>query len=436
MTAAGAGGASTATCEGYFSLVESIPLGIDLHWPGSDVPNKTNYFHSTSVAYLDLVRGAQSSIDIVCFYMTLRSTPDTESTGVAQDVLNGHVVGAEVFHELREAALRGVKVRIVISYPGVDDVVPDGDAAALANEGLAEVRVLNMTEVYGSGICHTKFMLCDGERYYVGSANMDWRSLTQVKELGVVVESPCLADDMARQFQSYWDLARLGAVPPVWPSSTWALYNATTPAVVGDGTYYTTASPGWFAPPGRSVDLDVVVSNILAAEEFVDISVMTYLPLNEFTTPQTYFPQIDTALRAAAFKGVRVRLLVSLWPHSPFPFFDYLTSLDVLNGLEVILIQLPRQEHAEYVPYTRVNHCKYMVTDKTALISTSNWSGDYFTTTLGASLVTDSPRMRQDVELVFERDTASQYAYPLSKFPPNSPPTLKPAGLEHHLIPF
>ena len=47
----------------------------------------------------------------------------------------------------------------------------------------AEVRSINFTQLFGSGVLHTKMWIVDGQHFYVGSANMDWRSLTQVPEL-------------------------------------------------------------------------------------------------------------------------------------------------------------------------------------------------------------------------------------------------------------
>ncbi len=39
------------------------------------------------------------------------------------------------------------------------------------------------------------------------------------------------------------------------------------------------------------------------------------------------------------------------------------------------------------IPFARVNHNKYLVTDKTAYIGTSNWSADYFLFTAGIGTV-------------------------------------------------
>jgi phospholipase D3/4 len=37
----------------------------------------------------------------------------------------------------------------------------------------------------GGGVLHTKLWIIDGEHFYVGSANMDWRSLTEVSKYRV-----------------------------------------------------------------------------------------------------------------------------------------------------------------------------------------------------------------------------------------------------------
>lgn len=46
--------------------------------------------------------------------------------------------------------------------------------------GLAEVRSLNFSKWFGSGVLHTKLWNVDDTHFYIGSANMDWRALTQV----------------------------------------------------------------------------------------------------------------------------------------------------------------------------------------------------------------------------------------------------------------
>ncbi len=44
----------------------------------------------------------------------------------------------------------------------------------------AEVRGVDLQNITG-GILHTKLWVVDKKHMYLGSANMDWRSLTQVR---------------------------------------------------------------------------------------------------------------------------------------------------------------------------------------------------------------------------------------------------------------
>jgi len=74
------------------------------------------------------------------------------------------------------------------------------------------------------------------------------------------------------------------------------------------------------------------------------------------------------------------------------------------------------------IPYARVNHNKYMVTDSVAYIGTSNWQGDYFVSTAGIGIVVNQTSsnttqpVREQLEAVFLRDWFSPYAFSVSTF--------------------
>ena len=93
------------------------------------------------------------------------------------------------------------------------------------------MRSLNFPALMGAGILHTKMWLVDRKHFYVGSNNFDWRSLTQVKEMGVLVMNcPTLAKDMAKIFDVYWLLGGPGKKDPAsWPSSFSPNINAENP---------------------------------------------------------------------------------------------------------------------------------------------------------------------------------------------------------------
>lgn len=41
---------------------------------------------------------------------------------------------------------------------------------------------MNFPKLMGGGVLHTKLWIVDEQHFYVGSANMDWRSLTEVRK--------------------------------------------------------------------------------------------------------------------------------------------------------------------------------------------------------------------------------------------------------------
>ena len=84
----------------------------------------------------------------------------------------------DIFNGLSKLKARGVTLRIVQIPP--DTEYPNLDSQALQDMGVASVQNLDITKLLGSGILHTKLWVVDGRHFYMGSANMDWRSLTQV----------------------------------------------------------------------------------------------------------------------------------------------------------------------------------------------------------------------------------------------------------------
>ena len=94
-----------------------------------------------------------------------------------------YLQGTDVFEALSGLAGRGVKLRIVQNPPS--DEFPNTDSLYLADKNLAQVQGINMTRLVGGGIMHTKLWIVDEKHFYVGSANMDWRALTQVSNLAI-----------------------------------------------------------------------------------------------------------------------------------------------------------------------------------------------------------------------------------------------------------
>jgi len=71
-----------------------------------------------------------------------------------------------------------VSLRIVQNPP--DKYHPQQDSELLTEMYGAQVQNLNFDKLMNGGVLHTKLWVIDEQHFYLGSANMDWRSLTQV----------------------------------------------------------------------------------------------------------------------------------------------------------------------------------------------------------------------------------------------------------------
>ncbi|KAJ8254943.1 hypothetical protein GJAV_G00199150 [Gymnothorax javanicus] len=400
-----------------FILLESLPEDL-VFKDGSPI------LPSISQAWTQLLSRAGSTVSIAAFYLTLRAT-DLGLTDPSDQQ------GQQVFDQLMQLQSRGVKLQIAVNDPQTSLL----DTNEL-NETGAEVRKVNLQSVTG-GIIHTKLWVVDNEHVYVGSANMDWRSLSQVKEVGVSVGNcSCLAQDVSRVFEVYWYIGSSegGSLPPYWPARYSALSSSERPLNLKlngvPARVYLSSAPPQLSGHGRTSDLSAILSVISDAHKFIFISVMDYEPFSDFTKPPRFWPVIDSALReAACARGVQVNLLVSCWPHSRASMFIFLQSLLILSkpplscNMQVKVFEVSSTAEQLKIPFARVNHAKYMVTDRVAYIGTSNWSENYFTQTAGVGLVVnqtgfevgkDQQTVQSQLQEVFLRDWESKYAQVLS----------------------
>lgn len=145
--------------------MESIPEGLE-YPPGSP------HFASTFEAWQTLIGIATSKITIGSFYWSLKSDEVYNHTSSWQ--------GQQIFQQLLSAGVdRKIQIQIAQSAP--TQVSPNIDTEILMKRKAAEVRSVNFPKLLGGGVLHTKIWVVDGKHFYIGSANMDWRSLTQVR---------------------------------------------------------------------------------------------------------------------------------------------------------------------------------------------------------------------------------------------------------------
>ncbi|XP_026159656.1 inactive phospholipase D5 [Mastacembelus armatus] len=390
-------------------LVENIPDGLYLSMDGRrHLP--------LSVGFHELLDQAKHSVEVVSPVWDLNSWDVETMPSTAKQ-------GQLLFQRLLSLKSHGVKLKIASSLNN------SAELKTLAANS-AEVHFVNMTALTKGGL-HSSFWVVDRKHIYIGSADMDWRSLSKRKELGVMAYNcSCLALDLHRVFSFYWQLHERDYIPSIWSKRVTALYgkhaalelqlNAT------QATAYVSTSPDLFCPKDRTRDVDAIYQVIQSARTFIFISVTDYLPLvnRSFrgTTVTRYWSPIDEMIReAVVLKGVKVRLLISFWKKTHPLTFNFVTSLKSLCmqlhncSLEVRFFS--HREQKDDIQYG-LNHNKYMVTDNTFYIGNHDWVGSEFAVNAGVGLVVRMTNSVKDkgmtilehLKAVFERDWRSRYA--------------------------
>ena len=468
-------------------FAESIPTGMD------DLRGTVGV-EATADALMRLVDGASTSIDLTVMYWSLLPNLTGDEQGWDMDDLEtnfGADRGRALYDALGRAAGRGVKIRI-LDCPA-SNPTDQADEGALLRARVpehVEIRSVDMNAWYGSGIMHEKIWVVDALHVYLGSANMDWKSLTQVKEIGVVVEhAPDVAAEVSRYFETWWKFA---GISPADESLTVTVFDSTNqverkvPAwsmIVGDdarianpldreelrtvyglknrqpvrfgdedGAVVISGAPREVCVGARTHDEDLLVDTILDATSRVSISVMDFAPVSLYrgewdTSTHRYMVDghvaspiwwpalVNALLQVVTTRQVHARLLVSEWAHtSPF-IASYLDALaatahaafaspSMTGGkLEIRRFRVPgwrdtgartgTDTTAEFPGHSRVNHTKYIVTDRHINVGTSNMTWDYFYGTAGSSFNATHPSLVTKLQEIFDRDWTSDYSLPI-----------------------
>uniref|UniRef100_UPI00398E7FFA inactive phospholipase D5 isoform X2 n=1 Tax=Pristiophorus japonicus TaxID=55135 RepID=UPI00398E7FFA len=318
--------------------------------------------------WADLLDMALYSVEIVSSNWALRNGNLDRNQSLSSS-------GERVFEKLLELHTRNIGLRIPVNKFQFGSQ----DTTNLKANG-ALVKYINMTPIIG-GKLHSSFWVVDKKHIYIGSAHMDWRSLTQMKELGVIMYNcSCLALDLHRVFSVYLQLEYRDSAPEIWSKKVFAISSLHSPLKLQlngiEGEVYLATSPARLCPNGRTKDIDAVLRVIANAQRFIYVAVMDFLPLVNRTNVLRYWPLIDNGLREALFlRKVKVRLLVSCWEETYAPMLNFLWSLKMFCSepiscsFDVKYFVIPASEGDKKDMFTSVNRNKYMVTDKAAYIS-------------------------------------------------------------------
>ena len=156
-----------------------------------------------------LTQGGQTAQDIAARLEAFLAPAARTLDLALYDVRLPGPIGDRIANALRDAAARGVQVRIAIHDPGA---IPPGHTSPppqtrpeiLANCG-GEVRSID-----GDGeLMHHKYVVRDGAAVWSGSMNWTLDSWTLQENIIVTAESPELAASFTRNFEELWTRGHL-----------------------------------------------------------------------------------------------------------------------------------------------------------------------------------------------------------------------------------
>ena len=327
--------------------------------------------------WVDMLRSARKSVDMEEFYLSRKPGESLDP----------------VLLEMGRAAARGVKIRLLLDA-GMHRTYPQ-PADSLGTLANVSVRTIDYHRIAG-GVQHSKFFIVDDREAWLGSQNLDWRALTHIHELGARVRLEPVARTFADVFETDWTAAdsTSQAKPVDRKPGTWPI------AFVQDGEkgeLWPSASPKPQSPPSLPWDRDVLVARLNAARHEIVAQALSYGVGGRGNADST----LHQALIAAAGRGVKVKLIFSDWEIGGRGEAD-LRALAATPGIEVKVSQVPEWSHG-YIPFARVEHCKYMVADSTWLwLGTSNWEPSYFLATRNLAITVHHSKLARTARGIFE----------------------------------
>ncbi|XP_060609873.1 inactive phospholipase D5 isoform X2 [Anolis sagrei] len=403
-------GLSEKNCQNNcrVALVENIPEGINY---SDSAPSHLSLFQG----WMNLLNMAKKSVDIVSSQWDLSHSHPSACQG------------KHLFEKLQELLSQNIEIKLVSDILHKESrLLKD-----LRNKG-AEVMYMNLT-AYNDGHMQSSFWIVDKQHVYIGSASLEWSSLGQMKELGVIVYNcSCLVLDLQRIFALYSSLKSKSKVPPIWSKRLYAVYNTDNKLTLKlnetKSEVFVSISPKLLCPKDRVLDIDAIFSVMDDAEQFVYIAVTDYLPIINITNETRYWPYLDGKIREALIlRNIKVRLLISYSKETNPLTFNFVSSLKAICtevsgcSLKVKFFDLEEEsaccfKEQKNCSTFKLNRNKYVVTDKAVYIGNFDWVGTYFNTDAGAGLVINQAEsgnktsVIKQLKAVFERDWYSHYA--------------------------
>jgi phosphatidylserine/phosphatidylglycerophosphate/cardiolipin synthase-like enzyme len=385
--------ATTESLHSDIEVLETAPLGSRL-----DLPDLRNA--------LDVLPGlfarAESTIEISQMYM-LYYRPESQ----------GRILFL-LYDALIAAAQRGVRVRILL-----DSTTLEANSGptyqkmrdSLARVGGIEVRACDPRPYseYPECMLHAKYIVVDRRLTVIGSHNWSFSAFADNRELSLLVRDTTIARQLQGVFETDWNTrAGLAQVSgprsqvlrsetpnlelPTRSSRSGVVLVVTSPAKLRDSTLLSTtdALRRVFGKARSSLDLEV--NSLTTRADFGDAKQFTLL---------------DSLLRAAADRGVRIRLLVDCWAYDCEP--DLFRRLNQVDRIRVRVIDISELGPN---PKTGTVHAKMVVADRAIiLIGSATFSQRQLLECRNVGLLVERRDIAAQLEMVFDTDWNSKSCF-------------------------
>ena len=359
-------------------LGQSIPLEIEFQFPLA---------RNATEVWLEMIESSRECIDIQVFYIR----------GREGSTLN-YVLGT-----LIKKAKQGTPVRILLDKKFHIQKLSEGDKLhaktidEFSNTNGVQLKFIDLNDVgISGGVVHSKLIIVDRERLWLGSQNLDWKSLEHIFELGVACTSP----SVAALAQSIFDLDWAGKAGDL-PASGRVEWNSCRFLGV-EHHVAVTASPARRLPVGVADHFETIRDLVRAAKRSVSIQTSKYSNTLR-GVPEVIWPKFETELIAAAARGVEVRLMVDDSVKGYNGRFQSLLSLNRHQNIEVKLVNVPEYSSG-FIEYARMSHAKCVVSDSNmAWIGTSNLTPDDFINSRNIGLIVKGERFSEEITAYFDK---------------------------------
>jgi phosphatidylserine/phosphatidylglycerophosphate/cardiolipin synthase-like enzyme len=336
-----------------------------------------------------MIGNAKHSLNIEQFYIS-------NQTGEPLEV---------ILLAIREAGIRGVNVQIIAdsrmyrTYPEMVD--------SLGKMKNIAARVIDFGK-FGGGIQHAKFFIVDGEEIFLGSQNFDWRALKHIHELGLRIRNDEIVKVYNDIFELDWKFSEKND-----PKSTEELLKRKS---YGKGAYEmmstgeTIQITPTMSPKNGIIDSTLwdeqrITGLINNAQQEVLLQFLSYSTTGR---DRSVYTVLDDAIRNAAARGVRVKMIVSDWEKGS-PGDAPLKSLAKVPNVEVKFSALPEWSGG-YISYARVEHCKFIVADDNMFwLGTSNAEKSYFHTSRNLGIIVSNPGLTRQLRHIFFKSWDGPY---------------------------